>query len=169
MKVATIGLALTLAFATGALAHGPGHKGHGGHGHGGHGHGHAAFAAGEPGDPKKPSRIVQVAMSETEDGRMLFTPDTLSVRRGEQVKFVLRNVGKVEHEFVVDSSDGIAEHRAEMAKNPGAPHGDANEIYVDPKKSGELVWKFTKAGTFEFACMLPGHYEAGMKGTVTVK
>ena len=161
MKRIALGLALLSAPA--AMAHGPMHGDHGAH--------TAAqnFEAGEPGDPKKASRIVQIAMRETEDGKMLFSPENLSFRLGEQVKFVLRNNGKVEHEFVLDTLAGNQAHKAEMAKNPGMEHHDANAKDVDPAKTGELLWKFTKAGTFEFACLIPGHYEAGMKGTVTVR
>lgn len=156
-------LGLVLLVAPAAMAHGPMLGDHGMHGTA------RSFAAGEPGDPKKASRIVQITMRETEDGKMLFSPENLSVRLGEQVKFVLRNSGKVEHEFVLDTLAGNQAHKAGMATDPGMEHHDANAKDVDPAKTGELLWTFTKAGTFEFACLIPGHYEAGMKGTVTVK
>ena len=133
------------------------------------GHSHKSFAAGQPGDPKKPARTVEVTMTETEDAKMLYQPDRIEVKRGEQVRFVLKNVGKVDHEFMLDSVANNAKHKKEMEKNPDMEHDDPNGKRLAPKASNELVWRFTKAGTFEFACLIPGHYESGMKGTVVVK
>lgn len=136
-------------------------------GHHGH-HGSAAkFAAGEPGDPKRPARIVNVAMTES-DGKMLFVPSKLEVRKGEQVKFVLRNSGELEHEFVLATTDENLAH-AEAMKAGSMKHDDPNAKMLDPKKASDIVWKFTKAGEFEYACLIPGHREAGMTGTITVK
>jgi uncharacterized cupredoxin-like copper-binding protein len=133
------------------------------------GHAHIAFAAGTPGDPKKPARTVEIAMKEAEDAKMLFVPDRVEVRRGEQIRFVLANVGKVDHEFMLDSIANNAKHKREMEKNPDMEHDDPNGKRLAPKKVDEIVWRFTKRGTFEFACLIPGHYESGMKGTVVVK
>ena len=134
----------------------------------GHSHSHAAFSAGSPGDPKKPARVVQVVMREA-DGKMIYVPDRIEVKRGEQVKFVLRNNGELEHEFVLATTDENLKHAEEMKKNPDMEHDDPNARRVNPKKGGDLVWKFTKAGQFEFGCLIPGHREAGMIGTVVVK
>ena len=133
------------------------------------GHAHHEFAAGEPGDPAKPGRVVPVTMREMEDGRMMFFPDALEVRAGEQVKFVLRNGGKTDHEFMLDTVERNATHKVAMQKNPDMEHDDPNGRRLAPSKSGEVVWRFTKPGTYEFACLIPGHYEAGMHGTVVVK
>lgn len=134
------------------------------------GHSHRSFAAGEPGDAKKPVvRTVEVKMTETEDAKMLFVPDRVEVKRGEQVRFVLKNVGKVDHEFMLDTPANNAKHKVQMEKNPDMEHDDPNGKRLDPNASSEIVWRFTKAGTFEFACLMPGHYESGMKGTVVVK
>lgn len=131
-------------------------------------HGAAAkFAAGEPGNPKRPARIVNVAMTES-DGKMLFVPSKLDVRKGEQVKFVLRNSGELEHEFVLATTDENLAH-AEAMKTGAMKHDDPNAKLLDPKKASDIVWKFTKAGEFEYACLIPGHREAGMTGTITVK
>ena len=100
---------------------------------------------------------------------MSYTPDRVEVRRGEQIKFVLKNVGELAHEFLLDSVENNAKHKIEMQKNPEMEHDDPNGKRVEPKKTAEIIWKFTKAGTFEFACLIPGHYETGMKGTVVVK
>ena len=133
------------------------------------GHSHKSFAAGQPGDPKKPARTVEVTMFETDDAKMLYRPDRIEVKRGEQVRFVLKNEGKVNHEFMLDSVANNAKHKKEMEKNPDMEHDDPNGKRLAPSASTEFVWRFTKAGTFEFACLIPGHYESGMKGTVVVK
>ena len=129
---------------------------------------HSHLSAGEPGDPKRPARIVQVVMRES-DGKMMFVPNRIEVRRGEQIRFVLRNGGELEHEFVLATPQENRKHAEEMRKNPDMEHDDPNMAKVGPKKSTGLVWKFSKAGTFEFGCLIPGHYEAGMFGTVIVK
>ncbi|HEX2889623.1 cupredoxin family protein [Vineibacter terrae] len=137
-------------------------------GPGGHGHSHADTAYGEPGDPKKPARIVQIAMNES-DGKMLFIPDKIEVRRGEQIRFMLRNAGGQDHEFVLGTLEENLKHGEEMKKNPDMEHDDPNSKRLAAKKTGEIVWKFTKAGTFDFSCLIPGHRESGMFGTVIVK
>ena len=157
----------TLAGALGALAlsttmalAGPGEAGHS----------HKSFAAGEPGDPSKPVvRTIEVTMKETEDAKMLFEPNKVEIKRGEQVKFVLKNSGKVDHEFMLDSVQNNAKHKVAMQQNPDMEHDDPNGKRLTPNASNEIVWRFTKAGTFEFACLIPGHYESGMHGTVVVK
>ena len=133
------------------------------------GHSHKSFAAGEPGDPKKPTRTVEVAMTETEDAKMLYKPDRIEVKRGEQVRFVLKNVGKVDHEFMLDSVANNAKHKKEMEKNPDMEHDDPNGKRLAPGQTAEMVWRFSKGGTYEFACLIPGHYESGMKGAAVVK
>lgn len=129
---------------------------------------HEIFSAGEPGDAKKPARIVQVTMGET-DGKMLFTPAKLEVKKGEQVKFVLRNNGQLEHEFVLASTADNLKHVEDMKKNPDMDHDEPNGKTLAAKNAGEFVWRFTKAGEFEYACLIPGHREAGMIGIVVVK
>lgn len=132
------------------------------------GHGHATFSAGEPGNPKKPSRVVQITMREA-DGKMMYIPEKVAVRKGEQIKFVIRNNGELDHEFILATTEENRKHAEEMKKNPEMEHDDPNAKRLAPKKANEIVWKFTKAGTFEFGCLIPGHREAGMIGTVVVK
>ena len=137
--------------------------------HTGHGQGHArAFAAGEPGNPKRPFRVVEIVMTEG-PGTMTYAPDRIEVKKGEQIKFVLRNVGLLDHEFLVDFVANNARHKKEMEARPDMQHEEPNGARLKPGATGELLWRFTKAGTFEFACLIPGHYEAGMKGTLVVK
>jgi uncharacterized cupredoxin-like copper-binding protein len=134
----------------------------------GHGHGHAAFSAGEPGNAKRPARTVQVTMREG-DGKMVFVPERVEIKRGEQVRFVLTNSGELEHEFVLATTEENLKHAEDMKKNPEMEHDDPNAKRVAPKKKSEIVWRFTKAGRFEYGCLIPGHREAGMTGTITVK
>lgn len=133
----------------------------------GHSHGEG-FSAGEPGDPKKPARIVQVTMGEM-DGKMMFMPAKVEVKKGEQVKFVLRNNGELDHEFILATTAENLKHGEAMKKNPDMEHDDPNGKRLAPKKADEIVWKFTKAGQFEYSCLIPGHREAGMVGTIIVK
>jgi uncharacterized cupredoxin-like copper-binding protein len=130
-------------------------------------HTHTVFAAGEPGDPKKPARAVEITMREG-DGEMTFAPAEIEVRKGEQIRFVLKNQGERDHDFILDSFEGHAKHKIEMEKNPSMEHDEPNATRTATKKSAELLWRFTKPGAFEFACLHPGHYDAGMKGVVVV-
>ncbi|MBN9445961.1 MAG: copper resistance protein [Methylobacterium sp. SCN 67-24] len=153
-----LGAAAALALSTAAFA-----------GPGGAGHGHGDETAyGKPGDPKKKARIVQVSMTER-DGKMLFIPDRIEVRRGEQVRFQLRNKGELDHELVVATLEENLKHAIEMQKNPDMEHDDPNAKRLAPKKNGEILWQFTKAGEFDFSCLIPGHREAGMTGKIIVK
>lgn len=132
------------------------------------GHHHETFSAGEPGDPKKPARIVQVTMGEA-DGKMTFVPSRLEIKKGEQIKFMLRNNGELDHEFILANTAENLKHAEEMKKNPDMEHDDPNGKRLAPKKTSEIVWKFTKAGEFEYSCLIPGHREAGMTGNIVVK
>ena len=129
---------------------------------------HETFAAGAPGDPGAPARTVDLAIHELPGGRMSFGTDAIRAELGQQIRFVVTNDGQLRHEFRLDSASGNAAHKAMMAKMPGMVHHDPNAMTLAPSATGTLVWRFTKPGTYEFACLLPGHYEAGMHGTVTV-
>ena len=126
------------------------------------------FSAGEPGNPKKPARTVNVTMSDG-DGMMRFTPDRLDVKKDEQIHFIIQNKGALKHEFTLASVQDNNKHAELMQKYPDMEHDDPNAKSVDPGKTAEILWRFTKAGTFEFACLIPGHRESGMRGTVAVK
>jgi uncharacterized cupredoxin-like copper-binding protein len=126
------------------------------------------FSAGEPGDPKQPARVVKVSMRE--DGKkMLFDPAHVVVRKGEQIRFVLSNDGTENHEFVLATVAENNKHAKLMKKYPHMEHDDPNAGRLTPFTDGEIVWKFTKRGTFQYACLIPGHREAGMHGTIDVK
>ena len=155
-------LAITLAAASSiAFAHGD--EDHAKKG-GGSAHEDHASALGKPGDPKKVGRTVDITMSDA----MRFTPASVSVKKNETVRFVLRNEGKLKHEMVLGTIKELKEHAALMLKFPEMEHSDPNQASVEAGKTGELIWQFTKAGTFDFACLQAGHYEAGMKGHVMV-
>lgn len=151
-------LVLSLAGSAGPVSAGSGTPGHS----------HGAFSAGAPGDPRKPARTVVITMREAGD-RMIFDHDKVEVRRGEQIRFVLKNVGEHDHEFVLATRKENDKHAELMLKFPDMEHDDPNAKRVRPSKDGELLWRFDKRGEFEFACLIPGHREAGMLGKVIVK
>jgi uncharacterized cupredoxin-like copper-binding protein len=122
-------------------------------------------AFGQEGNPRKVTKTIKVDMSDA----MRFTPSDVTVKRGETVKFVVHNDGKVLHEMVLGTKQAIKEHAELMKKFPEMEHADANMAHVKPGKSGGIVWQFTQPGEFEFACLQPGHFEAGMVGRVVVK
>ncbi len=127
-----------------------------------------ASQTGVPGDPKKVSRTVEIMMHEGE-GKMSFSPAELRVKRGDTVRFVVQNHGTLDHELVIDTFAGNAKHKLEMEKNPDMEHDDPNAVRVKPQADGAIVWQFTRRGKFEYACLIPGHYEAGMKGVIVVE
>ena len=100
---------------------------------------------------------------------MLFQPDRIEVRRGEQIRFVLKNTGALEHEFMLATKAENAKHAELMQKYPDMEHDDPNGRRVKPNGESQILWRFTKPGEFEFACLIPGHYESGMRGTIIVK
>ena len=121
-------------------------------------------AFGRTGDAGKVSRTVAIDMS---DG-MRFTPSELTIRRGETVRFVATNSGKLMHEMVLGTMKGLKEHSELMRKFPGMEHDEPYMAHVPPGKSVAIVWQFTRAGEFNFGCLEPGHFEAGMVGKVKV-
>lgn len=122
-------------------------------------------AFGREGDPKKVSRTIKVDMSDA----FRFTPSDVVIRRGETVKFVVSNHGRQLHEMVLGTPQELKEHAELMKKFPDMEHADANMAHVKPGAKGEIVWQFTQAGEYQFACLIPGHFEAGMVGKLVVK
>jgi uncharacterized cupredoxin-like copper-binding protein len=120
---------------------------------------------GKPGDPAKVSRTVAVDMTDA----MRFTPASIAVKKGETIRFVAKNSGQLKHEMVLGTPKELREHADLMKKSPEMEHEEPNQVSLEPGKSGELVWQFTRAGTFDFACLQPGHFDAGMRGKVAVK
>jgi uncharacterized cupredoxin-like copper-binding protein len=96
-------------------------------------------------------------------------PGDIEVKRGETVRFIVRNDGKVMHEMVIGRMKELKEHAELMRKFPGMEHDEPYMAHVAPGKEGEIVWQFTRAGEFHYACLIPGHMEAGMIAKITVK
>ena len=116
------------------------------------------------GDAKAAKRSIEVGMADN----MRFTPDLIEVRLGETVRFVARNAGKVMHEFVIGTKAENGKHAEMMVKFPTMEHDEPYMAHVPPGKTGQIVWTFNRAGEFEFACLIAGHYQAGMVGAITV-
>ena len=132
---------------------------------------------GQPGDPAKVTRTIDVVMNDN----MRFDPSSINVKEGETVRFMVRNAGKIRHEMVLGSLDELKEHAKEMRANPGMVHSEPNQVNLKPGQGkrvnignpgsgqrGTMVWQFTQPGKVDFACTEPGHLEAGMAGQVEV-
>ena len=122
-------------------------------------------SVGQQGDPKKVTRTIRVGMSD----KMRFDPESITVKKGETIRFIVANKGAVLHEMVLGTPQALKEHAELMKKHPGMEHDEPNMTHVKPGATGDIVWQFTKAGDFQFACLIPGHFEAGMVGKVSVK
>ena len=116
-------------------------------------------------DPKKAARTMHIEMADT----MRFTPGEIKVRRGDTVRFVVTNKGKQMHEMVLGTMDELKKHAELMKKHPGMEHDEPHMAHVAPAKTAEMGWRFSKAGTFYYGCLLPGHFEAGMIGKIIVE
>lgn len=121
-------------------------------------------AFGREGDPKKVSRRVDVDMGDT----MRFNPAEIAVKRGETVRFRVKNSGKVMHEMVIGTLAELKAHAEMMKKHPGMEHDELYMAHVAPGKTERIVWQFTKPGEFWYGCLIPGHFEAGMIGKINV-
>ena len=146
--------ALVAVAATGALAAGT-HAG---------GHDNSEDAIGKPGVVANVTRTVKVDMSDA----MRFTPARIDVKQNQTVRFLITNSGKTKHELVLGTEQALKAHYELMKKNPEMEHDDPNMVTLAPGTNGEIVWRFSKAGKVNFACLQPGHYDAGMKGAVNV-
>ena len=170
---------LTLLFSNVVLAAGS-HTG---------GHGHSrnhSNAAGQPGKTNDVVVTIDIVMT---DNR--YAPETIRVTAGETIRFIISNKGDLVHEFNIGTPDTHKEHQKEMMmmaehgaleadrinhdrmkmKMPDGStmeHNDLNSVLLEPGKKQEIIWKFSKSGTFQFACNVPGHYDAGMVGDITV-
>lgn len=127
-------------------------------------HGHDDAAIGVAGKASNVTRTVKVDMTDT----MRFIPSSISARQGETIRFIVKNSGQVKHEFVMGTDKELKQHYELMKKFPEMGHADPNQVTVAPGKTGEVIWQFTKAGKVDFACLQPGHFDAGMKGIISV-
>ena len=127
-------------------------------------HGPIVTAAGRAGDSSQVTRTVTIGMADA----MRFTPGELVIERGQTVRIVARNDGEVLHEIVLGTREEIQQHRAAMRNDPAMAHGAPYMAHVAPGASRQIIWQFDRPGKFEFACLLPGHYESGMTGSIAV-
>ena len=116
------------------------------------------------GDAKAVHRTVEFRMGDD----MRFRPDRLTVKRGETLRLRIVNDGRQLHEYVLGTVAENARHAELMVRLPDMEHDEPWMAHVKPGGSGEIVWTFNRAGEFEFACLIAGHYGAGMKGRITV-
>ncbi|MHC6224886.1 cupredoxin domain-containing protein [Pseudomonas sp. X10] len=137
-----------------------------------------SFAFGEPAPADKATRTVEVLLKD-----IAFEPESLQVKAGETVRFVLINQGQLPHEFNLGDKAMHAEHQKEMQVMQGQMdhaamghgghgshgHDAANTVLVQPGQRAELTWTFRKSAPIEFACNVPGHYQAGMVGPLTIE
>lgn len=121
-------------------------------------------AFGKQGNPKKVDRTITVDMTDN----MRFTPGDITIKQGETIRFVVANKGKIMHEMVIGTMKELKEHGEMMKKHPGMEHDEPYMSHVAPGKKEDLVWHFTQLGEFYYACLIPGHFEAGMIGKITV-
>ena len=120
--------------------------------------------AGRPGDAKSVDRIIAITAEDIK-----FEPTAITARTGETVKFVVTNHGKLTHEFVIGGKAAQEQHEQEMQSMGAMDHQDPNAVTIGPGETKALIWKFDRPGTFEYGCHVPGHYAAGMVGTVQVR
>lgn len=157
MKMIFIIIAIVLSLVTSISFAGGKHAHVHGHGHEGNG-----SVVGVPGDPNNVSRIIVLEMTFKH-----FKPSNIDVKKGETIKFVLKNVSEKEHEIMIGTMKELEAHAKEMRKNPHIAHVDPNQVTVDAGETKELIWNFTKAGTVPFACPRHGHFKS-MRGEINV-
>jgi uncharacterized cupredoxin-like copper-binding protein len=116
------------------------------------------------GNVRAATRTIAIRMFDT----MRFAPERLDVKLGQTVRLAIRNDGKMLHELVIGTAKELEDHAAMMLKFPGMEHDEPYMAHVNPGKTGQIVWHFNRAGRFEFACLIAGHYQAGMKGAIHV-
>lgn len=116
------------------------------------------------GDAKSAKRTIEVRMLDS----MRFEPDRIDAKLGETIRFTVRNTGQVMHEFVIGTKQENETHAALMVKFPTMEHDEPYMAHVPPAKTGQIVWTFNRPGAFEFACLIAGHYQAGMVGKIVV-
>ena len=120
---------------------------------------------GKSSDPAKAVKTIEVDMSDT----LRFEPARIEVKRGEPVRFVVHNEGKLMHEMVLGTEESLAQHAAMMKKFPGMEHAEPYMAHIAPGDTGEMGWTFTEPGEYRYGCLVPGHFDAGMVGRIVVK
>ncbi|MGM8061729.1 cupredoxin domain-containing protein [Vogesella indigofera] len=129
-----------------------------------HAGGHDESAIGQPGKATNVTRTIQLDATDN----MRFSAPLITVKQGETIRFMVKNLGKVKHEFSLGTEKELLEHYEQMKKFPDMEHDEPSKVSLAPGAKGEVIWQFSKAGTVNFACLHPGHYDAGMKGLIKV-
>jgi uncharacterized cupredoxin-like copper-binding protein len=129
-----------------------------------HQHNDGTNKAGKPGVAANVTRTIHITMSD----KNRFTPNSIKVKQGETIRFVVKNAGKKKHEMVIGSVEDIKAHNELMERFPGMEHDEPNMVDLQSGEKGEIIWQFTEVGKFQFACLVTGHFEAGMKGVINV-
>ena len=140
---------------------------------------------GEKGDPKNVDRTINIKMYDN-----YYEPNSIKVKKGETIKFIVQNLGEMVHEYNIATKEMHIKHQPEMQRlvehgillvdkidmvkmkemskmDHSLSHSHSNSVIVEPKKTGEIIWKFSKDIDLEMACNVPGHYETGMVGKIT--
>lgn len=130
-----------------------------------HHHAHGERAYGQPGDATAIDRTIEMTALDS----MRYQPDQLTVQSGETVRIVLTNAGKIRHELLIGDQEEQREHAEIMKQHADMVHDDPNGVTVEAGETKELIWRFGAPGQIEFACHVPGHYEAGMRAQVTIQ
>ena len=120
---------------------------------------------GEPVDAADADRTIEMITLDT----MAYDPPAITVEPGETVRFVVTNTGQAVHEFTLGDQAMQDEHAEEMAEmGSGMSHDEPNSLTLQPGETMELTWRFGDPGTVIYACHEPGHYQAGMRGEISV-
>ena len=142
---------------------------------------------GEKGDPNKVDRVIEIEMHDN-----YYYPENIDVKKGETIKFIVKNLGNLVHEYNIGTKEMHIKHRPEMMKlveneilladkidrkkmkemskkDHSMGHSHANSVLLEPNETGEIIWKFSKNISLEMACNMPGHYEVGMVGQINLK
>ena len=142
---------------------------------------------GEKGDPKNIDRTIEIKMYDN-----YYEPNLIKVKKGETIKFIVQNLGEMVHEYNIATKEMHIKHQPEMQKlmehgillvdkidmvkmkemskkDHSLSHSHSNSIMLEPKKTGVIIWKFSKDINLEIACNVPGHYESGMVGKIVLK
>ncbi|MGJ8596068.1 cupredoxin domain-containing protein [Sulfitobacter sp.] len=123
---------------------------------------------GKPAIGKEITRIIEINIEETQSGYMLFEPDAIHIKEGSVVRFVINNLGHLDHEFFLGSFEEIKKHQQWMLEHPDMKHEDPNAVSIASGSSKTLDWNFSSKTNLEFVCLVPGHREAGMFGVIMV-
>ena len=142
---------------------------------------------GEKGNPNDVDRIIYIEMYDN-----YYEPNLIKIQKGETIKFVVQNLGEMVHEYNIATKEMHIKHQPEMQKlvehgillvdkidmekmkkmskmDHSLSHSHSNSVIVEPKKTGEIIWKFSKNASLEIACNVPGHYETGMVGKIILE